>query len=113
MSTRTRSSVLSRRRVLAGTAASALSAGAIALKSGLLDPEITAVATRFRDDHKHRNDALKKSNVIWTAQNLDRWLANPEALVPGQGMGFRVEDAMDRADLIAYLSTLSDRPARP
>jgi cytochrome c len=54
--------------------------------------------------------ALKGANFIWTAQNLDLWLTNPEALVPGQTMGFRVEDAQDRADLIAYLTGLKNLP---
>lgn len=49
--------------------------------------------------------ALAESDLIWTAQNLDRWLMNPERLIPGQKMGFRVDEASDRADLIAYLAT--------
>src|SRR6516162_2120868 len=44
--------------------------------------------------------ALKRSGVRWTEANLDRWLANPEALVPGQRMGYQVEDPVDRRDLI-------------
>src|ERR1700748_3771329 len=40
--------------------------------------------------------ALRKSNVIWTAKNLDRWLTNPEAFIPGQKMGFMVQDPQDR-----------------
>lgn len=51
--------------------------------------------------------ALKHSNITWTAENLDLWLAGPEKLVPGQKMGFSVENAQDRADLIEYLKTLS------
>lgn len=47
--------------------------------------------------------ALRNSGLVWTPRNLDLWLADPEALVPGQKMGFRVDDAADRADLIAYL----------
>lgn len=53
------------------------------------------------------SEAVKKSAIVWTAQNLDRWLSNPEALIPGQKMGYAVSDADDRADLIAYLMTLS------
>src|SRR5215468_12645231 len=40
--------------------------------------------------------ALKRSGVRWTEANLDRWLANPEALVPGQRMGYQVADPVDR-----------------
>lgn len=50
--------------------------------------------------------ALKKSGLIWSAQSLDRWLTDPEKLVPGQRMGVSVTDATERADLIAYLQSL-------
>lgn len=50
--------------------------------------------------------ALKASSLVWTRENLDRWLAGPERLVPGQKMGYSVPDAQDRSDLIAYLETL-------
>lgn len=49
--------------------------------------------------------ALKKSKLIWTEKNLDRWLTNPEKTIPGQKMGYSVANAQDRADLIAYLKT--------
>jgi cytochrome c len=49
--------------------------------------------------------ALKASTILWTATTLDRWLADPEGLIPGQRMGYRVDDACDRSDLIEYLST--------
>jgi cytochrome c len=49
------------------------------------------------------SDALKKSRIIWNERTLDRWLANPEALIPGQKMGFSVPEQRDRADLIDYL----------
>ena len=50
--------------------------------------------------------ALRASTIIWTATTLDRWLADPEAVIHGQRMGYRVDDARDRADLVKYLSTL-------
>jgi cytochrome c len=50
--------------------------------------------------------ALKASGLIWSAANLDRWLANPQGLVPGAKMYFSVTDAQNRADLIAYLQQL-------
>jgi cytochrome c len=51
--------------------------------------------------------ALKASNIRWDEQTLDRWLTNPEALVPGQRMGYSLADPMLRADVIAYLGTLT------
>lgn len=50
--------------------------------------------------------AMAAARQRWTPQALDIWLADPERLVPGQRMGFQVEQAQDRADLIAYLATL-------
>ncbi len=52
------------------------------------------------------SEALKNSKVVWKTDTLRAWLADPEALIPGQGMGYRVDGATDRADLVAYLATL-------
>jgi cytochrome c len=49
--------------------------------------------------------ALRSSSVVWDAATLDRWLTDPEATIPGQRMNYRVGDARDRADLIAYLAS--------
>jgi cytochrome c len=51
--------------------------------------------------------AVKASAIVWNEATLDRWLTNPEALIPGQKMGFRVAEERDRADLIAYLKSVS------
>ena len=47
--------------------------------------------------------ALQKSGIVWNDETLDKWLADPQALVPGSKMFFAVDDAKDRADVIAYL----------
>ena len=47
--------------------------------------------------------ALKASNIVWNDTSLDQWLVNPQALVPGTKMMFSVDDAQDRADVIAFL----------
>lgn len=54
--------------------------------------------------------ALASSKLVWNSSTLDRWLSNPEALVPGQRMGYSLSDAAQRADVIAYLSTLKPAP---
>ena len=41
--------------------------------------------------------------------SLDRWLAGPEGLIPGQKIGVSVSEAKDRADLIEYLKEESRR----
>ncbi|MGH3428653.1 MAG: c-type cytochrome, partial [Mycobacteriales bacterium] len=48
--------------------------------------------------------ALKNSHIVWDPDTLDRWLTNPQALVPGAKMFFAMPNAQDRADVIAYLS---------
>jgi cytochrome c len=54
--------------------------------------------------------ALKKSRLVWDAANLDKWLTNPQALIPGQRMNFRIIDANERRDIIAYLRSVSPAP---
>lgn len=49
--------------------------------------------------------ALKASGIVWDPASLDRWLTNPQKLVPGAKMFYSVADAQNRADIIAYLAT--------
>ena len=53
--------------------------------------------------------ALKHSGVRWTAANLNRWLTDPEAFIPGQKMGYQVSDPVDRRDIIAFLASPAAR----
>jgi len=49
---------------------------------------------------------LKASGLVWNDANLDKWLTNPAALVPGTKMAFAGITSPDlRADVIAYLKT--------
>jgi cytochrome c len=51
--------------------------------------------------------AMKTSNLSWTAQNLDAYIADPQKLVPGNHMAYSgMPDAQERAALIAYLQSL-------
>jgi cytochrome c len=49
--------------------------------------------------------ALRRANIVWTEANLDRWLADPVKFVPGTKMGFRLNRAQDREDVIAFLKS--------
>ncbi|MFM7028000.1 MAG: c-type cytochrome [Chakrabartia sp.] len=50
--------------------------------------------------------ALKRQKFIWTDAQLDKWLKNPRALVPGTAMSFPgLADAADRKAVIAYLKS--------
>ena len=53
--------------------------------------------------------ALKAATGRWTAENLDKWLSDPEKFLPGQKMGVSLEQAADRANVIEYLKSVSAR----
>ena len=56
--------------------------------------------------------ALKQVGGRWTPERLDAWLLRPQAFAPGTRMGFAgIANDGDRADVVAYLITLSDRHA--
>ena len=47
----------------------------------------------------------------WTFENLNHFLTKPKAFVSGTAMGFAgLKKETDRADLLAYLRTVSDNP---
>ena len=47
--------------------------------------------------------ALRNAKIIWTEENLDKWLKEPDEFIPGVKMFYEVENPQDRADLIAFL----------
>lgn len=54
---------------------------------------------------------LKAKGGTWTFAALDKWLTDPRADVPGTAMTFAgFSSAKQRADVIAYLDTLSAHP---
>jgi len=55
--------------------------------------------------------ALQKLHVTWNDRTLNTWLQSPNAMAPGNRMGFAVPSAQDRQDLIAYLKTLQPQAA--
>jgi cytochrome c len=58
------------------------------------------------------SNALERSALVWDAATLDKWLANPAALVPGTSMTFPgIKERQAREDLIAYLKALDESKA--
>ena len=52
--------------------------------------------------------ALKRSGVVWTANTLDEFLADPQKMAPGNRMPYAgMASPGDRADLIAYLQKMT------
>ncbi len=53
------------------------------------------------------SEANKASHLVWTPEQLETYLPNPKAAIPGTKMRYSgVKDAGERADVIAFLQTL-------
>lgn len=58
------------------------------------------------------SDALRTADIVWTAETIDAWLADPNGYVAGSTMAFfGYRSAHDRRDLIAYLMRVTDPAA--
>lgn len=56
--------------------------------------------------------ALKGAGGSWTLEDLSAFIAHPTLTLPGTKMEFAgIGDDVERADLLAYLRSLSDNPA--
>ena len=49
------------------------------------------------------SDAVKKSAVVWNEAILDKWLTDPESVIPDTNMAFRLDNPVERAAIIAFL----------
>src|ERR1700736_3732535 len=55
--------------------------------------------------------AMKAKGGKWTDGDLNKFVASPKGFVPGTAMGFAgIPKDSERADVIAYLHTLADKP---
>jgi cytochrome c len=55
--------------------------------------------------------AKGQEGMTWTFENLDQFLTNPKGFIPGTAMAFAgLKKPDERANVIAYLRTLSDNP---
>ncbi|HVM81759.1 MAG TPA: c-type cytochrome [Stellaceae bacterium] len=56
------------------------------------------------------SDALKKSGVVWTEENLLRWLADPKGMIPQELMPHvAFSDPAERVYVVEYLKSLKAR----
>jgi len=70
-------------------------AGVIGRKAGTLD------------DYRY-SPALKRSNIVWSPQTLETFIADPQKAVPANRMPYAgLTNAGERGDLIAYLQKMS------
>tara|TARA_B100000212_G_scaffold114372_1_gene85336 strand:+ start:744 stop:1655 length:912 start_codon:yes stop_codon:yes gene_type:complete len=62
------------------------------------------------DDYSY-SSALLSIGGSWTVQDLNMWLKSPKKYAPGNKMSFAgLRKIKDRADLIAFLNSISDKP---
>lgn len=53
-----------------------------------------------------RYKVLNGTSIVWTDENLDKFLADPDGFAGGKTKMKALDDAAARADVIAYLKTL-------
>jgi cytochrome c len=59
------------------------------------------------------SNALKKSGLVWTEDNLRKWIADNEHMVPGMLMPHvEIKDPAEMIYIVEYLKTLK-APAKP
>jgi cytochrome c len=83
-------------------------AGCHALDRSKVGPPLRGVFGRrvASDPRFPYSDALKKTQFVWGDAQLDRWLADPDGLIPDNDMSFRLDNAEERSAVIAYLKQL-------
>ncbi len=52
--------------------------------------------------------ALKAAHIVWDDASLQRWLADPDTLVPDNNMDFHVAKQQEQLDLISFLKRSSN-----
>jgi cytochrome c len=80
----------------------------------LVGPELNDIVGRKAAsvaDYTMYSAGMKKLGAdgwVWTEENIDKWIADPKAMIPDSTMALAfpgVADAGQRADIIAYLKT--------
>ena len=68
-------------------------------------------APKANIDNYSYSSALLSIGGSWTVQDLNMWLKSPKKYAPGNKMSFAgLRKIKDRADLIAFLNSISDKP---
>src|SRR5688572_8138350 len=80
----------------------------------LVGPELNGIVGRKAAsvaDYAMYSAGMKKlgaEGYTWTEENLDKWIADPKAMIADSPMALAfpgIPDAAERADIIAYLKT--------
>ncbi len=76
-------------------------------------PNLWGVVGRPKASHEGFNysAAMKAKGGNWTPDEIYEFIKNPKGMIPGTAMTFTgIPRPSERADLIAYLNSLSDNP---
>jgi len=75
-------------------------------------PNLYDIVGRKRGSHAGYaySDGLKNAGGEWTYEDLFKYLAGPARMIQGSKMSFSISGAEQRAQVIAYLRTLSESP---
>lgn len=102
--------------VAAGERGSALCAACHSFNKGgaqLQGPNLWNIVGReiaSVDEYSGYSSALQAKEGAWTYEALDAFLYNSQEYVPGTAMAQKIKKDSKRADIIAYLGSLSDDP---
>jgi cytochrome c len=80
----------------------------------LVGPNLWGVIGRPKASERGFNysAALKGKGGNWTVEEINHFITNPRAFIPGTNMTFAgISRASERADVIAFLNSKSDNPA--
>jgi cytochrome c len=80
----------------------------------LVGPNLWGVVGRRKASEAGFNysAALKAKGGTWTIDDLNQFINNPRGYLPGTNMTFAgIQRGSERADVLAYLNSLSDSPA--
>ena len=79
--------------------------GSAKAKPSPLGPSLSGVVGRTAASTPFAySAALKASKLVWTRDNLDKYLAGPSKLVPGTRMAMSVPDAAQRSAVVSFLA---------
>ncbi len=74
-----------------------------------LGPSLSRVIGRKAGSLPNYNysESMKKADIVWDKQNLDRFIANPDAVVSGNNMKpyGGIASAEERAKIVAFLES--------
>ena len=83
------------------------------LTHGLLGPNLVGVVGRTAGTVAgwDFSAALKESKIVWTEENLSKWLTDSTGFVPMAQMDLKVPSRIEREDVISYLKGLKPNGA--